>query len=1099
MISSVSASHFMGGEITWTCQGAGMYTFELAVYRDCNGSDVNNLTLDLDVWNHPTLTQIDLNFKSREDLSPNCTQVAGGPMELECGVGSLGGNGAGAIERLFFESDPIQLLGVPPTDGWSFTWDDFSRSWDLTNLQSPSAHGLTISATMFPYQGQDVSTCYDQSPQFGQQPYLITCAGETFQYNQNAYDPDLDSLVFEFDKPLNHLAAGTFDPGVNPIYVPFEAGFSHTSPTPGVAMNAGNIPAVIDAGSGAISYTSFNQGNFAINVKISAYRNQIKISETTREIQTVVIVCADNNLNNPPVITPPFAGNTSYEIEVLAGDLVTFDFIASDLEVLQDGSVQNNTLTPSGPMFGANFNDPNTGCDVTPCATLNQPIPFTDAQGVQTTFNWQTSCEHIKNSEGVSLDEVPYHFVFKVADDYCTVPKVSYATVTIRLKNSNVIPATNIQCIDVMENDDAVITWEAIDNSAGTFNELEVHTVQDGLLTTITNPAITSFTHVGSGTTLASKDYFIIIKSGCGGLVETTSEAISSMFVSLNNPNNGTAILQWNEMSPNQQAGWNDFYHIYREYPVGTWTLIDSVAYGTVAFVDTVDICSSFLNYEIRLTNMAGCSSTSNVVGDFLEDGFAPTIPVITSVTVDTLTGGMSINWGASQSDDTYGYIIFQIDAGGFPVVVDTVYGLNTTSYLHNVSTDDSELSYTLSAFDSCFTTSVPPTYQTSAKAEIETSNFLSSEVNICSKELSLSWTGYNTWGQGVDHYEVYYQIDNGPFDFGVTLAPGELSYLDEVLEGKEYCYFIKAIATDGTEAFSNERCHFIDKPTAPNTVYVQTATVESDNSITVLAHIDPTINASHYVLERKDDISDDFQEIETVQIFSDPIEFNDYSVDPESQSYWYQVTAFDSCGHRSTESQLSKTIHLQISSDEISMLNFLSWSLYEGFDGAILGYRIYRGVGGIWETSPIATVGINRYFEDDVSGFVDQPGDFCYRVEAIESTNSFGINETAFSNQACANFTPLIYIPNAFVIGGVNDVFKPIISLHDFNEYNLRVFNRWGEVIHSSSDHRTGWNGVLKNGKTAPEGVYVYVVTLSDTGGREHQKRGHVTLLNAN
>ena len=59
---SFHASHVMGGEITWRCSGANTYEFQLVFYRDCNGAEVNIVSEDLRVWNHPILSSIILNL-----------------------------------------------------------------------------------------------------------------------------------------------------------------------------------------------------------------------------------------------------------------------------------------------------------------------------------------------------------------------------------------------------------------------------------------------------------------------------------------------------------------------------------------------------------------------------------------------------------------------------------------------------------------------------------------------------------------------------------------------------------------------------------------------------------------------------------------------------------------------------------------------------------------------------------------------------------------------------------------------------------------------------------------------------------------------------
>ncbi|MBI3238884.1 MAG: hypothetical protein HYZ43_08625, partial [Flavobacteriia bacterium] len=75
---SARATHVMGGEITWKCSGNG-YIFELIFYRDCNGVEVNTISENIEVWNHPTVSNILVAFISRQDISPTCSPVPGSP------------------------------------------------------------------------------------------------------------------------------------------------------------------------------------------------------------------------------------------------------------------------------------------------------------------------------------------------------------------------------------------------------------------------------------------------------------------------------------------------------------------------------------------------------------------------------------------------------------------------------------------------------------------------------------------------------------------------------------------------------------------------------------------------------------------------------------------------------------------------------------------------------------------------------------------------------------------------------------------------------------------------------------------------------------
>ena len=125
--------------------------------------------------------------------------------------------------------------------------------------------------------------------------------------------------------------------------------------------------------------------------------------------------------NNAPIITAPFASN-SFETNIIAGDLISFDLIANDFDLLQDGSNQNVIISASGPMFGNNYTS-DLGCDIEPCATLNNTPPISASQEAVASFSWQTTCDHLINQFGEAADVIPYDFVFKVQDNFCQVPK----------------------------------------------------------------------------------------------------------------------------------------------------------------------------------------------------------------------------------------------------------------------------------------------------------------------------------------------------------------------------------------------------------------------------------------------------------------------------------------------------------------------------------------------------------------------------------------------------------------------------------------------------------------------------------------------------
>lgn len=70
------------------------------------------------------------------------------------------------------------------------------------------------------------------------------------------------------------------------------------------------------------------------------------------------------------------------------------------------------------------------------------------------------------------------------------------------------------------------------------------------------------------------------------------------------------------------------------------------------------------------------------------------------------------------------------------------------------------------------------------------------------------------------------------------------------------------------------------------------------------------------------------------------------------------------------------------------------------------------------------------------------------------------------------------LYVPNAFTPNddGINDKFYPITSCA-LQQYELLIFDRWGEIIFKTSNQLDKWDGKAKSDE-CPDGVYVYLIS---------------------
>lgn len=88
------------------------------------------------------------------------------------------------------------------------------------------------------------------------------------------------------------------------------------------------------------------------------------------------------------------------------------------------------------------------------------------------------------------------------------------------------------------------------------------------------------------------------------------------------------------------------------------------------------------------------------------------------------------------------------------------------------------------------------------------------------------------------------------------------------------------------------------------------------------------------------------------------------------------------------------------------------------------------------------------------------------------------------------------VLIPNMFTPNGdgTNDVF--FITTVAIKELSCSIFDRWGLKVAEWHSTDGGWNGRLKNGKAAKDGIYYYIVTTTAADGKETTEKGFLQLL---
>jgi gliding motility-associated-like protein len=161
-----------------------------------------------------------------------------------------------------------------------------------------------------------------------------------------------------------------------------------------------------------------------------------------------------------------------------------------------------------------------------------------------------------------------------------------------------------------------------------------------------------------------------------------------------------------------------------------------------------------------------------------------------------------------------------------------------------------------------------------------------------------------------------------------------------------------------------------------------------------------------------------------------------------------------------------------------------------------------YSSILGMQDT--VACEGDTLYLNAfvDSATYLWQDGSNTPRYGATKSgTYQVTISNSCGTAQAqkTVQFGPCNYnlsVPNAFTPNGDghNDVFRALYSIAPV-QFKMRIFNRYGQFLFSTSDPGIGWDG-MANGVKQPVDTYVWEIEYLDQKAVHHSLKGTVVLI---
>ncbi len=491
-------------------------------------------------------------------------------------------------------------------------------------------------------------------------------------------------------------------------------------------------------------------------------------------------------------------------------------------------------------------------------------------------------------------------------------------------------------------------------------------------------------------------------------------------------------------------------------------------------------------DYEVELvvTDILGCQDTSEAASFTIDDRALPAPIELRSVSVLS-DNSTVVSFNPYPGNDFIDYAVYRFD-GNTPIFLDNINDRLNTTFLDTfpgVDATENIYCYKVLAQNICEEYSSLDDTEEHCTVELAT--------NPGTDQITLSWNPYVGWDVGT--YRIYrannYELTS------LTLigeVPGDQLFF---VDTATFCtdsisYRIAAVdlSPNNEQSFSDISADAPEHFPPTEGFDVGNATVINNEDVEVTWPLYTGYKPAAYLLER----SVNGRTWDSLLVTTPDVQsFVDSTVDVDDLSYSYRISVLDSCGDRTPMGLIGKTILLDINFALNSSDPVLNWSLYEEWPQGVSSYEleIFNDQTGQFELVDVLAPGLTTY--TDRRSDLNQ-ATYCYRIRAVEAG---GLGSESNSNEACINFDPQVYAPSAFSPNddGRNDRF--LITVPNLRNAELKVYNRWGELLYRTLNLDQGWDGTY-NGQTAQEGVYVYLITGTGVDGIEFSRSGTITLI---
>ena len=194
-----------------------------------------------------------------------------------------------------------------------------------------------------------------------------------------------------------------------------------------------------------------------------------------------------------------------------------------------------------------------------------------------------------------------------------------------------------------------------------------------------------------------------------------------------------------------------------------------------------------------------------------------------------------------------------------------------------------------------------------------------------------------------------------------------------------------------------------------------------------------------------------------------------------------YKIIYADSCGNQALPT-LACPVFLTKNNNE------LEWNAYQGWSMGVKNYDL-EVLDENNNVEKIIYSGLNLNYL--LPGLDKTQQIFRFRIKSIGKQTGL----VSYSNIFIWQQQSLLSVPNAFTPNGdhLNPAFKADGLF--IKTFELIIFNRWGQVIFSSTNIDKGWDGIIQN-QEAPVDNYIYNINAVDYAGATIKRNGTFVLI---